>query len=406
MFNMKNILLISPIYPGPGVASNATPVVHYFAKEWVKLGYNVRVIHCPSNFPTPILWGAKLFHATLESMFNVSIRTHKLKEIEYKIDEVTVLRFPLQKFKPHGRYKTKHIKLAAEKATRWCQKENFSPDVIIGHWVNPCAEIMESLKSHYNVPTCLVMHDAGADFDTIYKNEWQKMIANIDIIGYRSDAIKRKFEAKFGVHDKWFYCYSGIPEELCDYNVTEKSFFNISKFIFVGMLIPRKHPITLLNALRESNITNYHLYYIGKGKQQEDIKKLINSDALLANKVSLVGRIPRLEIKKYLAEADVFAMISKNETFGLVYLEAMAAGCITIASRDEGFDGIIKDGFNGFLCEAGNKEELTSIINKINCMTPIERRLISDNARATAIQMTDKMVAKKYLDDLQQHISQ
>ena len=37
-------------------------------------------------------------------------------------------------------------------------------------------------------------------------------------------------------------------------------------------------------------------------------------------------------------------MISSSETFGLVYLEAMAAGCITIASRDEGFDGIIKDG--------------------------------------------------------------
>ena len=37
-------------------------------------------------------------------------------------------------------------------------------------------------------------------------------------------------------------------------------------------------------------------------------------------------------------------MISELETFGLVYIEAMAAGCITIASRNEGFDGIIKDG--------------------------------------------------------------
>ena len=42
-------------------------------------------------------------------------------------------------------------------------------------------------------------------------------------------------------------------------------------------------------------------------------------------------------------------MISQGEAFGLVYLEAMARGCITIASRGEGFDGIIKDGINGFL---------------------------------------------------------
>ena len=38
----------------------------------------------------------------------------------------------------------------------------------------------------------------------------------------------------------------------------------------------------------------------------------------------------------------------QREAYGLVYLEAMARGCITIASRDEGFDGVIKDGINGF----------------------------------------------------------
>ena len=42
-------------------------------------------------------------------------------------------------------------------------------------------------------------------------------------------------------------------------------------------------------------------------------------------------------------------MISKNEAFGLVYLEAMLAGCI-VASRN-GIDGIIIDGYNGFLCD-------------------------------------------------------
>ena len=65
-----------------------------------------------------------------------------------------------------------------------------------------------------------------------------------------------------------------------------------------------------------------------------------------------------------LKQHDVFIMISKNETFGLVYLEAMAVGCITIASRQEGFDGIIKHGYNGFLCEAGNQEELEKLIKE------------------------------------------
>ena len=45
---------------------------------------------------------------------------------------------------------------------------------------------------------------------------------------------------------------------------------------------------------------------------------------------------------------NVWIMISKNETFGLVYLEAMARGCITIGSRNQGIDGVINHGVNGF----------------------------------------------------------
>ena len=48
----------------------------------------------------------------------------------------------------------------------------------------------------------------------------------------------------------------------------------------------------------------------------------------------------RLEVQTYLRQNGIFVMISRDETFGLVYLEAMAAGCITIASKDEGFDEI------------------------------------------------------------------
>ncbi|MBI5538884.1 MAG: glycosyltransferase [Bacteroidia bacterium] len=91
-------------------------------------------------------------------------------------------------------------------------------------------------------------------------------------------------------------------------------------------------------------------------------------------------------------------MISKREAFGLVYLESMARGCITIGSRSEGIDGIIKHEKNGFLCEAGNEKELVQIIRQINKLTPAERKKISDNAIATAKELTDYMVALKYIN--------
>ena len=84
----------------------------------------------------------------------------------------------------------------------------------------------------------------------------------------------------------------------------------------------------------------------------------------------------------------------------MVYLEAMARGCITIASRDEGFDGIIRDGVNGFLCKAGDEAELASILKRIKEMPQEELHRISDNAVSTAHELTDERVAKDYLNHL------
>ena len=91
-------------------------------------------------------------------------------------------------------------------------------------------------------------------------------------------------------------------------------------------------------------------------------------------------------------------MISKGEVFGLVYLEAMSRGCITIASHNEGMEGIIEDGVNGFLCEAGNAEGLSCVIRRINSLSASEKQSISDRARAKAAELSDFNVAKYYIE--------
>ena len=93
-------------------------------------------------------------------------------------------------------------------------------------------------------------------------------------------------------------------------------------------------------------------------------------------------------------------MISKAEAFGLVYLEAMAQGCITIASRNEGFDGIIQHGVNGFLCEAGNVDELSDLLTSIRNMDKDKLIEISNNAIETAKRLTDAKAAKLYIDNV------
>ena len=91
-------------------------------------------------------------------------------------------------------------------------------------------------------------------------------------------------------------------------------------------------------------------------------------------------------------------MLSTDETFGLVYLEAMARGCIVIASSDEGMDGIIEHGVNGFLCKAGDSEALADIIYTIKSLSVDQLINISESGLQTAKRMNDEKMAEEYIN--------
>lgn len=400
----KNILIITQEYPADDLEKEFTPVVHFFTKEWVKQGYNVLVLNFPSNFPIVYYWGAKFFRRKIESRLGINIRTYWLSNREYELDGVKVARIPLRKMKPHGRFPQGQLANGIKQSIDFCNKNNFKPNVIIGHWTNPTVDIMLGLKQVYNVPCALSMHDGGFDFKSIYKDEKEAIFSKIDCWGYRSYPIKREFEACFGIMPKSYMCFSGVPSEYVRGN-EERVFNGVSRFLFVGLLLKRKHPFEFVKALDDSDIKDYSLDIVGQGDESVAIKQYIQKNPCLQSKVHLCGRIPRDEVSKKMRLADVFCMISKSEAFGLVYIEAMAAGCITIASRNEGFDGIIKDGENGFLCEAGNVEELTTIINKISLMNSEALKRVSENAVATAQKMTDEKVAESYIKDIERLLS-
>ena len=393
------VLVLTPIYPGEGVMKSTTPVVHFFVREWIKHNVDVRVIHYPSNFPLVFRWIAKLFQKQIENRLGSDIRTWRLKEQEYTLDGVKVYRFPLTKMKPHSRYSSKAIDNAIRKTMDYCEKECFTPDVIVSHWANPQLEIMHSLKANYGTPTCFVTHDNGHDLCGIYSKEKAIYLEETNLIGYRSESIRHHFEKSFDCASKpHFQCYSGIPAKYVE--DIKKKIKERNSIIFVGSLIERKYPKELLRATASVHGKDgFRLTYIGTGADEQSLLKEAARLGVSDN-VHLMGRIPRDEVVRQMDAHTIFAMISRNEAFGLVYLEAMARGCITIASRDEGFDGIIQDGENGFLCKAGDTEELSSILEKIKNMPQTDIQQISDNAVKTAHVLTDEKVAMDYLEHL------
>lgn len=393
----NRILIITQLYPADDIQfKNNTSVCHYFAKDWVKMGYAVRVINLYNEYPAyyyPLLRIAKNVFA---DKFGIAILDKRIHgEHDYNMDGIKVTRIPAYKGKPHGDFSEKVIKALANRINEIIQEEDYTPDYILGHFIQPCARVIAELKKLYpQAVTTTALH--GKVFKLT--PSVQACLPKIDYIGFRSYPIKRSFESIYGTMP-YFMCMSGVPEEyIAD---SEKIFSNgIHHFVYVGAFMRRKYPSLIIPAVT-NNYPNrdFTITYIGDGNGASMVRKVAEKQNVTRN-IIFTGRIPRSNIKEKLDESEVFIMISENETFGLVWLEAMARGCITVASRDEGMDGIIEDGVNGFLCKAGDSDELSSIITKIKSMDKVALRTMSRKAIETAKRMTDSKMAKDYLSGI------
>lgn len=209
LHSKRQILVLTPIYPADDIPKGWTPVVHYFTREWVKMGHEVHVINYVANFPKPVYWLSRFFEKRISSKVGYTIRTTTLQDKQYELEGVHVYRIMLKKARPHTRYPHGQIKLAIKKTLEYCESKRIVPSAIISHWVDPSLEIMYELKKHFQVPTCYVAH--GANHFTKYGSDAEKFWNSVDMVGYRSDYIKKKFESESRFIKPSFYCYSGIP---------------------------------------------------------------------------------------------------------------------------------------------------------------------------------------------------
>lgn len=92
----------------------------------------------------------------------------------------------------------------------------------------------------------------------------------------------------------------------------------------------------------------------------ESLRKGIEEEGF-SEKVRLLGY--RTEVIKALKVSNLFVLPAYNESFGIVYIEAMAMGLPVIGCNSGGVPDIIKKG-TGFLCESRDEESLYSTIKK------------------------------------------
>ena len=397
-----HIFLLTSVYPAKDAPKGTTPVVYYFIKEWVAMGHRVHVFHTQSVFPRFYYLFGKMFKKVLDSKLGYLVPETRPSEYEENKDGIIVSHLLLKKNKPHGRFQKKQIQRIFVRICSCIEKEGV-PFCFVGHWDNPQLELLHFLKEKYHRPTCLVYHsNQFSQLYNCYGNDTDILVKDVDLVGFRNITAQVAYEKQFGMPSRSFIAASGVSQPFIvagkDF---EKEIETVKRFVYVGSLINRKYPSTIITALSEAyKDESFEITYIGEGDEQQQIQQRFD-ELGCKGKLTFTGRIPREDVIQYLKQSDVFVMISKGEIFGLVYLEAMALGCITIAARHEGIDGIIEDGVNGFLCEAGNAKELTSIISKIRQMSPEALKEMSLKSKQTATYYSDVNVAQRYIKELE-----
>lgn len=100
---------------------------------------------------------------------------------------------------------------------------------------------------------------------------------------------------------------------------------------------------------------------VGKGDDRSRIERII-ADLELKSCVTLAGYIPDEELCDHYNLCDVFAMPSKGEGFGVVFLEAMACGKPVLAGNKDGSVDALRWGELGVLVDPDNVDEIASVL--------------------------------------------
>ena len=401
---MKNILLITNIYPNNDPKYGGTAVCHSFTTEWVKMGYNVRVVHFDSLFPRPYYWVGKLFNERIQAKTGTVAYTNTpRKPVRYTVDDVPVNFVPLKKYIPHRAPSQRQTEKAFRYVVSELEEDGFIPDVVTAHFVLPQLQFMPLFKKQYPAArTCLVLHGPSSLFQQFYPQNYKELMPAVDVWGFRSLAFQQSFEKRFGNEKPMFLCHSGIPERYIE--PVNKDFTNgVKRFVFVGSLYELKNVDITLRALHKAMVgKEYTFDIVGSGAENDNLHRLVE-ELGMQDHVVFHGQMKRDDAQNIVRNADCFVMVSSREAFGLVYVEAMAKGCIVIGTQGQGIDGIVKHGENGFLCKARDVDGLTKVINQIVCLSQNELKQISMKAVDTAKNLTDSKVAEHYIQSIVDH---
>lgn len=166
----------------------------------------------------------------------------------------------------------------------------------------------------------------------------------------------------------------------------------------VARMYPRKRVGDLLEAaaLLRPRIPGARVRIVGKGPEWEDAVRL-HAKLGLGETVTLLGDVSRERLAEEYVSADIFCLPSVQESFGIVFLEAMAAGLPVVACRAAAIPEVVEDGVTGLLAPPRDPAGLARALEAL-AVDPERARAMGEAGRRAVPAYVPERVAARFLE--------
>jgi len=265
-------------------------------------------------------------------------------------------------------------------------------DLIHAHAPLPCGHAAMLLSAELGLPFVVSVHGLDAFSTEQVKGragEWCRRISQRVYRSSRrviciSEHVREQVLGGTGPTCRTSVVYNGVDPEL--FSPGTCTSIDAPLVLSVGNLIPIKGQAPLIRAIAAlaPEFPAIALEIVGDGVERSHLEALTR-ELKIADRVRFLGRQSRQQVASAMRRCTVFALPSRYEGLGCVYLEAMSAGKPVIGCRGQGVSEIIEHGSNGFLVGPDNERELALALGML-LRDDVRRRNLGIAARDTILE--------------------
>ena len=243
----------------------------------------------------------------------------------------------------------------------------------------------------------LTMDAAGLyQRDSFMNRRLEEVLDAADAVTGCSGATLRELEERYGrpFGERGRVIYNGIRPS--DFEEARSSGPGRPFILGIGRMVPQKGFDILIRAFGKAGTQEVDLLLAGEGPELGPLKELARASGL-GERVLFPGKADRPTAAALFRECEFFVLPSRHEPFGIVNLEAMAAGKAVLATRVGGVPEVVVDGETGILVPPGDPEALAEGIRRLAGDAALRERLGAAGRERARLFSWD-VVTEQYLE--------